>query len=97
MQKPEAVGSILKRVISDLGIEKKLKEEEAILQWPEVVGPLIAGKTLPFRVERGKLFVKVSSSVWMQQLIFLRPQIVEKLNTKIGKKAIEEIIFLVGE
>ncbi|MCX8011783.1 MAG: DUF721 domain-containing protein, partial [Desulfobacterota bacterium] len=44
------------------------------------------------------LQVKVDSSLWMQQLKFLEPQIREKLHQKLGKDIrIKKIYFLIGE
>jgi hypothetical protein len=44
----------------------------------------------------GTLFVKTISSVWVQQLHFIKEEIREKLNQLSGKSAIKEIRFLVG-
>ncbi|MDO8785420.1 MAG: DUF721 domain-containing protein, partial [Syntrophales bacterium] len=43
------------------------------------------------------LFVKVSSSVWMQQLHFLKEEIIEKINQALGGTTIKNIFFSIGE
>ena len=72
-------------------------EENALLKlWPKAVGPQIASKTQPDCLRNGTLFVKTISSVWVQQLHFIKEEIRSKLNELSGKSAIKEIRFLVG-
>ena len=40
--------------------------------------------------------VNVSSAPWMQQLQFLKPELIEKLNETLGKELVEDIRFKIG-
>ena len=72
-------------------------EEKALLKvWPKAVGPQIASKTKPDSLKNGTLFVKTVSSVWVQQLHFIKDEILDKLNKLYEKSAIKEIRFVVG-
>ena len=44
-------------------------------------------------MREGVLFVRTKSSVWSHELTFLKSTILEKLNNRIGKPVIREIIF----
>jgi predicted nucleic acid-binding Zn ribbon protein len=43
------------------------------------------------------LWISVSSSTWMQQLEFMKKQIVQRLNEHIGEIVIKDIRFRIGE
>jgi len=81
----------LKKLIIDLGIENKVLYYQAINFWPEVVGKRIAKISKAERIERNILFVKVLNDAWRNELIYLKKEIVERLNKKIGKKIVEDI------
>ena len=61
--------------------------------WDEVVGTAIAGNAQPSWIKNGKLRVKVSSPIWLQELEFVEESIREKLNGQLGRKAVEKIEF----
>lgn len=88
------VGSILDKVMQDLGLSKRYSEQKAVLFWKKLVGKRILKKTKPLYARNGKLVVEVENSVWMNELLFLKPKIIEKLNSEIGKCVIEDIVFL---
>lgn len=72
-------------------------EENAVLKlWPKAVGRKIAVQTQPDGLRGGTLFIKTTSSVWVQQLHFMKEEIRQKLNELAGKDAIKEIRFSVG-
>lgn len=87
----------MRDVIADLchrwGIEKKVKEYSVLSQWSQVVGERISEKAIPTGIERGKLFVQVESSSWRNELMFIKREIIDKLNQAVGAKVIRDIIF----
>ncbi len=94
---PEKVCSILERVFSSLDLGIKAKQYQIWEIWEEVVGSAIAHQTQPFRVRNMILWVNVTSSTWMQQLEFMKRQIVKKLNDRMGEKLINDIRFRIGD
>lgn len=95
--KPESVGPILDRLLKNLEIDKKVDEGQALLIWPEAVGPKMAAKTKPESVFRGRMTVLAQNPSWVQECTFLRIQIKEKLNKMLGREIIKAIVFKVGE
>jgi hypothetical protein len=75
---------------------EKLEENAILKLWPKAVGRQIAGQTQPDALRNGMLFVKTTSSVWVQQLSFMKQEILQKMNEIAGKKAITDIRFTVG-
>jgi len=74
----------------------KIEENALRKLWPKAVGPQISSKTEPDSLRNGTLFVKTVSSVWVQQLHFIKEEIRGKLNELYGKPVIQEIRFLAG-
>lgn len=65
--------------------------------WDGVVGKGIARHARPSSIKRGVLMVKVTDSVWLQDLEFQAETIKEKLNTRLQRQAIKKVRFRVGE
>lgn len=90
---PQSLGEALARLISDLGFEKKLKEQEVVEQWCRVVGDQIAKHARAVACEGGKLFVEVDSAAWRHELLYMKSQILERVNQTAGIQVVQEIIL----
>lgn len=66
--------------------------QQVLAAWPELVGPAVAAQTRPWALRAGVLQVGVSSSPWVQTLMFERLRILEKLNARLPY-AITDIRF----
>ena len=87
------LGSMLKA----RGLGSRLSEYRVFVQWEKAVGPVIARHAQPQAVRGKKLALVVDSPAWMQQLSLLKPQLVEKVNSTLGKDAINGITLRLGE
>jgi len=94
---PEQIESILGRVLTSLDAGMKLKQYQIWEVWDSVVGEAIARQAQPQQVRNMILWITVSSSTWMQQLEFMKRQIVDRLNEQIGEVVIKDIRFRIGE
>jgi hypothetical protein len=65
--------------------------------WKEIVGESVALNTQPSVIRNRILFIKVSHPTWIQQLQFLKPTLLEKLNGFLGEPLIEDIRFRLGK
>ncbi|MBN1781994.1 DUF721 domain-containing protein [bacterium] len=90
----ESLGNILKTAIHDLGIEAPVQRYKAIALWPEIVGPGIAEVTEPKSMSGTKLIVRVTNDVWRHELLYHLPEIIVKINKRLGIQAVEEIILI---
>ena len=64
--------------------------------WDEVVGAPIANNAQPLWIRKGRLRIKVSDPIWLQELKFVGETIKEKLNKALGRNAVEKIEFRLG-
>ncbi|MBW2028865.1 MAG: DUF721 domain-containing protein [Deltaproteobacteria bacterium] len=87
----------LRDVISEILGDKNLpfNPKDALIWqvWDEVVGPTVSKYAQPSWIKDGLLRVKVSDPIWLQELRFLEGTIVEKLNQRLNRKALERIDF----
>lgn len=92
----QSIGEILTAAFKRRGMGAKLEENAVLKFWPKAVGKQIALQTQPDVLRNGTLFIKTTSSVWVQQLHFMKEEIREKLNELAGKLVIKEIRFSIG-
>src|SRR5947208_16318145 len=77
-------------------MEPRMLECTLQQHWPEVVGEHIGHHTWPESVRRRKLYLLAENSVWLQQLRFLKPELLTKLTAYVGGNAITDIVLRVG-
>ena len=91
-----SLGQTLHRLLRSWGVDGKVRENQALALWDQVVGPRIAENTEALGVEDGKLFIRVLSSSWKTELIFVKSEMIQRLNRAVGRKAIKDIVFVSG-
>jgi hypothetical protein len=74
-------------------MDKRIQEESAVVVWGDIVGTRMAKATKPVRIERGELLIEVKSSAWKQQIQMMKPDIIRKLNQRLGKGTVKKIRF----
>lgn len=90
---PKQLGVALAAVLHDLGLGKKMKQVKALEIWKQVVGERIAKVTSPERIDGGKLVIRVSKAPWRNELVFLKKEIIAKLNAVLGEGVVQDIHF----
>ena len=90
----EHIRKIILPIIDDMGLDKPIKKYQALREWSSIVGDKINAVTEPERVENGKMFVRVKNDAWRNEIYFLKNQILNDLNKKLGKKIIQDIILI---
>jgi len=92
----QSIGDVLFPLLKKRGMASRIEDNAIRKLWPKAVGPKIAAQTKPDSLRNGTLFVKTVSSVWVQQLHFMREEILTKINNLLTKPVIKEIRFVVG-
>jgi hypothetical protein len=93
----DSVSHVLEGLARRLGLESKLLESRLRRDWVSIVGEPIASNTWPDQIRYKKLYLLVHNSVWMHQLTFLKPTLIQKLNTVAGTELVTDIVLRVGE
>ncbi|MDZ7263102.1 MAG: DUF721 domain-containing protein [candidate division KSB1 bacterium] len=87
----KTLGQALKKLLQDLEIENQVHQYQAVTLWPRIVGDKIASVTRAEKVEHQVLFIRVSNDSWRNELFYMKKDIIEKLNAKLGQKIIKDI------
>ncbi len=86
------LSDILNKTLDDLGLFPKARKYQVFSLWNKIVGD-IAKYAKPRRIQGDVLFVATASSVWSQELSFMRESILAKINAALGESHIKEVRF----
>lgn len=93
----QKMGDFLETVLKRKKILLDLIDYRILDVWKRAVGPQISANTNPFKFKNSTLFVYVSSPAWMQQLRFMKQEIMDKVNLESKKEEIKNIYFSIGD
>ncbi|MBI5327736.1 MAG: DUF721 domain-containing protein [Deltaproteobacteria bacterium] len=65
--------------------------------WSKIVGLNISKRTRPLKLSGKILYVIVATSTWMEELKYLKQDIIKKINAEFKEKTVEDIIFRIGK
>lgn len=87
-----STGELLQEVAQRSRANPSLKALHVFVLWEETIGEIFGKiareKTKPRSFKEGALTVLAPSSVWLQELAFQSPCLLQILNEKLGKKIV---------
>jgi len=90
-------GSVLASLAQRYGLGTKLLEHKLHQHWEVYAGDAVAAHTRPDTIRFKKLYLLVENSVWLQQLTFLKPALIERINASAGHTVVSDIVLRVGD
>lgn len=90
---PQRLGDVLSKVIDEMGLRPKMDKARIVEAWAAVAGPQVNGVTETAWVKGGRLFVKIRSAAWRQELQMQRSRWKKRLNDELGADLVQEIVF----
>ena len=90
---PTPLSKSLSILLKSLGIENKIKQNEIIIRWPEIVGEKLSKVTTADKIENGILFVRVTNSAWRNELIYMKNEIINRIYSSLKTDLIRDIRF----
>ena len=91
------VREIIAQVAAKLGLQNRLREEEMLAAWDEIVGDFFAQHSRPVRLVNGVLYISVLQPTVLYELNRQwKGMILEKVRVRFGSKLVREIRFSVG-
>ena len=91
--RPRRVGDVLRGALRRLPDAQRLADHALWTHWDAVVGPTLARHARPERLRRGVLVVAVDSAEWMQELQFLKHELRERLNARLGRAVVRDLFL----
>lgn len=92
-KQPELIGNLIDSILQERGYLSICKEWDVVAKWPVIVGEKIASVTECTRMEDGRLYVKVSSSSWRNEIVFLKDEIIKKIRKETDCSTLYDIVF----
>jgi predicted nucleic acid-binding Zn ribbon protein len=96
MKRPAPVSDLLGAFLRGTPAEKRLVEGRIWVVWDQAVGERIALHAQPSAFREGTLTVTVDSAPWMQQLTYLKKDLIAKVNGELGCEMVKEIFMKGG-
>ena len=81
---PKRLGDLIPALLEKLGLAQGLHDRRVLERWAQIVGPKIADVTVAERIRDGRLWVSVSHPVWRNELVFMRQELIAKINGDLG-------------
>lgn len=93
----KSAADVIGGVMKSLGLGERLRQEQVLGAWRELVGDFIAGHATPARLDRGTLYVRVLQPTMHYELDRVwKTKILTKFKERFGARAVREIRFQVG-
>lgn len=89
----QALSEILDEILQQNHLDIGLDGARVRQAWKEIMGEAVDKCTLQLSFDKGTLQVKLSSAVLRNELFMNRRQLIERLNTHIGRPVIKSIFF----
>jgi predicted nucleic acid-binding Zn ribbon protein len=93
---PQGVGSLVRQVLDELGLERSHALLRVADCWDRVVGPEAARHSRPTALRGPALEATAASSAWCQELQLRRDEILAGLARELGDDAPSELWLRVG-
>ncbi|MDB5268423.1 MAG: hypothetical protein JWP58_1463 [Hymenobacter sp.] len=84
----------LEALVRAYRLQGKLNEVTVVSSWERVMGKAVALKTQEVYVNKGRLFVRLSSAPLKHELLMAKTRVAELINTEVGSTVVTEVIFL---
>lgn len=91
------IDKVLRNTLRRMDLDTRLEGYRIWSLWNDIVGDQIARRAQPERLTNRILFVRVSTSTWMQQLQTMKPMLLDRIHKTIKGAAIKDIRFSLGE
>lgn len=92
-QDAQPIGEILNQFLKINQLENHVFGEKIAEMWQEVLGDKITIATQRIFLQNGLLFVELKSSAMKHEIMMKRTMIATKLNEKLGKDIIKQVII----
>jgi predicted nucleic acid-binding Zn ribbon protein len=91
---PKKIGGLILEALNKMGYAERIQRQSAVTGWSDIVGEVISNETKALKIDKKTLVVKVQRAAWRQQLIFLKEEILKKIETELGEGVVEDIRFI---
>lgn len=92
----ESIQSLIQDFSKGNPLGLKLSEVQLQQEWEHLVGATMAKHSYPESIRFKKLHLVADNSIWLQQLMFLRPAILEAIHSMMPELGLTEVVLRIG-
>ena len=93
MYGPRAIGALVPGLVKPAFSKRAPATAQVVADWELIVGPAIAGVSVPRKLFSGTLAIACSGPMALE-LQHLAPQLIERINRHLGKTAVTRLRFI---
>jgi predicted nucleic acid-binding Zn ribbon protein len=90
---PSLLGTLLRELFQRNKWQHQLERHKIFPIWEDIVGLHIAAHAMPDCIRGEVLWLKVTDSVWMQQLHLEKRTLLAAINERLGEQGLQDIRF----
>lgn len=90
---PQLLAQALQKALKKWHLSQDLHRHEVLGHWPEIAGEQVASRSRPLRFHGNMLVVEVDHPAWLQELKFLKEEILQKIAQAFPKSKIKGLRF----
>lgn len=92
----ESIQSLIQDFSKGNPLGLKLSEVQLQQEWEHLVGSTMAKHSYPESIRFKKLYLVADNSIWLQQLLFLKPAILEAIHSMLPDLGLTDIVLRIG-
>jgi hypothetical protein len=97
MRKPSSnmnsLSSVMRKILRNPKLSERLIKLDILEIWDDIIGPNLRKYVTDSKVYKDKLYVKLKSSNLRNEFSYRKTDIINQINSRVGKKLIVDIIF----
>lgn len=90
----EKLSNVVNDFIDQTGLRQKFQEQEILQYFKEIMGTFLMKKVQKSYVRNQKLYLKLSSAAFKQELIMQKTNLLLQLNSKIGDEFLIDLVLI---
>ncbi|MBN1130718.1 MAG: DUF721 domain-containing protein [Chitinispirillaceae bacterium] len=90
---PQRIDKIMNVFLSEKGLLTYCKEYNIINKWSRIVDDNFAQHSSCERIENGIVYVKVFSSSWRQEALYMKEKLLRRIHDELGCLTVKDIVF----
>ena len=90
----EKLSDVVDKFINNFGLKKRFLEHEVISVFNKQMGPFLMKKVSNVYVREGKLFLKLSSAPFKEEIRMQKTKLIGQLNTALKTNYLIDIVLL---
>lgn len=92
-EEPQQIGTIINELLSQRGYLSVCKEYGIMRNWQLIAPREFALKSTCERIENGIMYVKVATAPWRQDAVYLKENLLRRIQKDEGCTTIKDIVF----